>query len=37
MTAPTAHDLDAFDQWHFKRFLVDPPQWGPRGGGKDGA
>jgi len=24
------NDLDAFDQWHFERFLVDPPQWGPR-------
>jgi len=24
------NDLDAFDQWHFQRFLVEPPQWGPR-------
>ena len=24
------NDLDAFDQWHFERFLVEPPQWGPR-------
>jgi catechol 2,3-dioxygenase len=24
------NDLDAFDQWHFERFLVPPPQWGPR-------
>jgi len=24
------NDLDAFDQWHFDRFLVEPPQWGPR-------
>ena len=23
------NDLDAFDQWHFERFLVEPPQWGP--------
>lgn len=23
-------DLDGFDQWHFKRFLVPPPDWGPR-------
>jgi catechol 2,3-dioxygenase-like lactoylglutathione lyase family enzyme len=22
-------DLDGFDQWHFKRFLVPPPDWGP--------
>ncbi|HZS69139.1 MAG TPA: VOC family protein [Burkholderiales bacterium] len=22
--------LDAFDQWHFKRFVVPPPDWGPR-------
>jgi catechol 2,3-dioxygenase len=29
------NDLDAFDQWHFERFVVDPPQWGPRQGGKD--
>ncbi len=24
------NDLDGFDQWHFKRFLVPPPDWGPR-------
>ena len=24
------NDLDAFDQWHFERFLVEPPRWGPR-------
>ncbi len=24
------NDLDAFDQWHFRRFLVPPPDWGPR-------
>ena len=29
------NDLDAFDQWHFDRFLVEPPKWGPRDGGKD--
>jgi catechol 2,3-dioxygenase len=23
------NDLDAFDQWHFERFLVAPPSWGP--------
>jgi catechol 2,3-dioxygenase len=23
--------LDAFDQWHFKRFVVPPPDWGPKG------
>jgi hypothetical protein len=23
-------DLLQFDQWHFKRFLVPPPDWGPR-------
>jgi catechol 2,3-dioxygenase len=22
--------LDAFDQWRFKRFVVPPPDWGPR-------
>jgi catechol-2,3-dioxygenase len=26
------NDLDAFDQWHFERFLVEPPKWGPRDG-----
>jgi catechol 2,3-dioxygenase len=26
------NNLDAFDQWHFERFLVEPPQWGPRKG-----
>ena len=25
-----ANTLDAFDQWHFKRFVVPPPDWGPR-------
>jgi catechol 2,3-dioxygenase len=30
------NNLDAFDQWHFERFLVEPPQWGPRDP-KDGA
>ena len=24
------NNLDAFDQWHFRRFLVPPPDWGPR-------
>lgn len=24
------NDLDAYDQWHFERFVVPPPQWGPR-------
>ena len=24
------NDLDAFDQWHFDRFLVPPPEWGPK-------
>jgi len=24
------NDLDAFDQWHFRRFVVSPPDWGPR-------
>lgn len=24
------NDLAAFDQWHFKKFLVAPPDWGPR-------
>lgn len=23
------NDLDAFDQWHFSKFLVPPPEWGP--------
>ena len=29
---PSVHPntLDAFDQWHFKRFVVPPPDWGPR-------
>jgi catechol 2,3-dioxygenase len=29
---PAVHPntLDAFDQWHFKRFVVPPPDWGPR-------
>jgi catechol 2,3-dioxygenase len=25
--------LEAFDQWRFEKFLVPPPDWGPRGGG----
>ena len=25
----TSRLLDGFDQWHFKRFLVPPPDWGP--------
>ena len=30
--APKVHPntLEAFDQWHFKRFVVPPPDWGPR-------
>lgn len=24
------NDLDAYDQWHFERFVVPRPQWGPR-------
>lgn len=24
------NDLDAFDQWHFERFLVPAPDWGPK-------
>jgi catechol 2,3-dioxygenase-like lactoylglutathione lyase family enzyme len=24
------NNLDAFDQWHFRRFLVPPPEWGPK-------
>ena len=24
------NDLAAFDQWHFDKFLVPPPNWGPR-------
>ncbi|PIF75261.1 catechol 2,3-dioxygenase [Variovorax sp. 54] len=24
------NDLAAFDQWHFDRFVVPPPEWGPR-------
>jgi len=31
------NNLDAFDQWHFKRFLVKPPQWGPRPKDGEGA
>ncbi len=29
---PRTHpnNLDAFDQWHFQRFVVPPPDWGPR-------
>jgi catechol 2,3-dioxygenase len=26
------NNVDAFDQWHFERFLVEPPLWGPRKG-----
>jgi len=26
------NNLAAYDQWHFKRFRVPPPQWGPREG-----
>lgn len=28
------NDLAAFDQWHFSRFVVPAPDWGPRGGGE---
>lgn len=24
------NDLDAFDRWHFEKFVVPPPDWGPR-------
>jgi len=24
------NDLDAFDQWHFEKFVVPPPDWGPK-------
>jgi catechol 2,3-dioxygenase len=24
------NNLDAFDQWHFRRFVVPPPDWGPK-------
>jgi catechol-2,3-dioxygenase len=24
------NSLDAFDQWHFRKFLVPPPDWGPK-------
>ena len=24
------NDLDAFDQWHFRRFVVPRPDWGPK-------
>jgi catechol 2,3-dioxygenase len=24
------NDLKAFDQWHFRKFLVPPPDWGPK-------
>ena len=24
------NDLAAFDQWHFDKFVVPPPEWGPR-------
>lgn len=30
------NDLAAFDQWHFSRFVVPAPDWGPRGGGQEG-
>ncbi len=26
------NNVEAFDQWHFERFLVEPPPWGPRKG-----
>jgi catechol 2,3-dioxygenase-like lactoylglutathione lyase family enzyme len=29
------NDLDGFDQWHFERFLVPPPAWGPRADADD--
>lgn len=29
------NDLAAFDQWHFRKFVVPPPQWGPRPGAPD--
>ena len=29
------NDLAAFDQWHFRKFVVPPPQWGPRQGAPD--
>ena len=33
------NDLAAFDQWHFDKFVVPPPEWGPRppadGGARD--
>lgn len=24
------NDLAAFDRWHFEKFVVPPPEWGPR-------
>ena len=24
------NDLKAFDQWEFRKFVVEPPDWGPR-------
>ena len=24
------NDLKAFDQWEFEKFVVPPPDWGPR-------
>jgi catechol 2,3-dioxygenase len=24
------NDLDAFDRWHFEKFVVPPPDWGPK-------
>lgn len=24
------NDMKAFDQWHYERFLVPPPEWGPK-------
>ncbi|HEV7367772.1 VOC family protein [Arenibaculum sp.] len=34
-----ANTLEAFDQWRFQRFVVAPPDWGPRedAGGSDGS
>ncbi len=31
------NDLAAFDQWHFDRFVVPPPEWGPRPPADSGA
>jgi catechol-2,3-dioxygenase len=24
------NDMKAFDQWHYEKFLVPPPDWGPK-------